>query len=1327
MQQQHGSGKTAVLVERIINKVINDKVDIDKILIVTFTSAAASEMRERILEAIYKKIEEDPSNTNLQKQIILLNKSNISTIHSFCLDVIRNNFYEIDTSANFRVADSAEIELLKQEIIDDLFEEKYLEEDKFFEKLLNTYTTYRGDETLRQLVLNIYKFIQSSPFPEKWLNEQVEKFNLKDKLENDFSETVWGQILLANFKEELIDSILKLKQVEKNLGRFEELEKFQMVINNDIENLEKIYNSADLWEDAYNNALNLSWGKWPTSSKITLELKDEAKKIRDGVKKKVGSTIEKYLIYNSKQANTDIYDMYDVLFSLKQLVLEFTTKFAARKKEKNIVDFNDIEHFALNILLKTDENGQIFETDVAKKYKEKFEEIAIDEYQDSNLVQEYILKSVSRGNNIFMVGDVKQSIYKFRQARPELFLEKYATYKLKGEQITKGMKIQLFKNFRSRKNVLDVTNLIFENIMSNKLGDICYDENEFLNYGANYPEYEEAKEFLSCNYDKKIDIEETKFSDKNKKEMNFAGKAELDIIDLKQPEPDIYKDNSREPDESENLKNVNDLKELGNLKELKNIEDLKDSKKSKDLKQMQNENADESDEQSENNERIEDVVLEAKYVAKRIKELIDSNYMVYDRKKGYRKIAYKDIVVLLRSTKIPAPIFENEITSLNMPVFSDVSSEYLESMEIQTIMSLLKVIDNPMQDIPLVTVLRSNIGGFTDNELVEIRGNNCNISFYESLKNKYEELKNDSDINSVESVEKNKEQNNLKDKDKNKNKDENKNEDIENINENKIDNDMVTKNTDLKNKIRIFLNSLKKWQKEEKYMALDELIWQIYSDTNFYNYVTLLSNGGLRQANLKMLFERAKQYESASFKGLFNFINFIDKLHSNSGDLSSAKLIGENENVVRIMSIHKSKGLEFPVVFLSCTGKQFNLQDLNDNIILHQDLGFGPKYMNPEKKIEYTTLAKEAIRLQSKVETMSEEMRVLYVGLTRAKEKLIITGICKDADKTLKDKEEMVQMYKSDDKQINPVLLKKYKSYLDWIELVYFNNRENIDDFINVNIIKKYDLLKQLNQDNIIDENENIVTRLNDRASKIGKSDKKELEKILKWKYMYIDSSVIPTKTSVTKLKEAENEQIVPVQEILENLSKESSKFELTRPQFLNEDVKITNAQKGTLMHMCFQKLDEKKVYTKQMLKEMIDGFVNKNIITELERDSINLYKLYSYTQSVLFKQLSKAKKVYKEQPFYINITSDEIYGNGTKDNILVQGIIDLYYINENDEVVLVDYKTDYVENGKENDLVKKYEKQLEIYKRALEEALEKKVDKIFIYSVYLEKLVEIN
>lgn len=1209
MQLQLGSGKTAVLVERIINKVINDKVDIDKILIVTFTSAAASEMRERILEAIYKKIEEDPSNTDLQRQIILLNKANISTIHSFCLDVIRNNFYEIDASANFRVADSAEVELLKQEIIDDLFEEKYVSEDKSFEKLLNIYTNYRGDENLRQLILNIYRFIQSSPFPEKWLNDQVEKFNLKDKLENDFSETKWGEILLENFKEELTDSILKLKQVQKNLARFEELAKYQAVIENDIANLENLENNSNLWESAYNSAITLAWAKWPSDRRITLEIKDQAKDIRDSVKKKVASTIDKYLIYNSKQANSDIYEMYDALSSIKELVIEFTNKFAAKKKEKNIVDFNDIEHFALNILVKIDENGEITETDVAKKYKEKFEEIAIDEYQDSNLVQENILKSVSKGNNIFMVGDVKQSIYKFRQARPELFLEKYKKYNVKGEEIDKGLKIQLFKNFRSRENILDLTNLIFENIMSEKLGDICYNENEYLNYGANYPEPEGVP-------------------------GEYAGIAELNIIDLKAPEIDIYKDEDDAQSEEELV--------------------------------------------PESEERVEDVVLEAKYVAKKIKELIDSDYIVYDRKKGYRKITYKDIVVLLRSTKISAPIFEKEISNLNMPVFSDVSSEYLESMEIQTIMCLLKVIDNPMQDIPLVTVLRSSIGGFTDNELVEIRGNEKNISFYESLKNKYESL-------------------------------------------NGVTDDKLN---DLKNKIEIFLNNLKKWQSEEKYMALDELIWQIYSDTNFYNYVTLLPNGGLRQANLKILFERAKQYESASFKGLFNFINFIDKLHSNSGDLSAAKLIGENEDVIRIMSIHKSKGLEFPVVFLSCTGKQFNLQDLNENIILHQDLGFGPKYINSDMRIEYTTLAKEAIRLKTKVETLSEEMRVLYVALTRAKEKLIITGISKDVQKSLKEKEDLIQMYRNDCNEINHVLLKKYKSYLDWIELVYFNNIEKINDYMNVNIVKKTDLIKELNQDEIVDEEENLITKLNKRANELDKENIRELSKSLKWKYNYIESSVIPTKTSVTKLKEAENEKIISIEE-LEGQSEES-KFAVARPQFLNEDVQITSAQKGTLMHLCFQKLDEHKEYTKEMIQKLVDDLVYRKIITKLEAEAINTYKLYSYTKSELFKQLKNAKKVYKEQPFYISLKADEVYGNDAKDNILVQGIIDLYFINQDDEVVLVDYKTDYVEKGKEDELVKKYEKQLEIYKKALEQALEKNVDKCYIYSVYLEKLIAI-
>ena len=1232
-----GSGKTAVLVERIINKVINDNVDIDKILVVTFTNAAASEMRERILEAIYKKMEELPDNQNLQRQVILINKANICTIDSFCLDVIRNNFFEIDASANFRVADTTEIQLLKQEVIDDIFEEKYLNNDKEFLKLINTYTTYRDDEPLKELILNIYRYIQSSPFPEDWLKEKVEMFNLKSKLNEDFAKTEWGKILLENLKEEITDCVVSLKKVEQDLLKFEELAKYKLVISEDIINLEQILEHMDSWDDAYRMASLMAWPKWPTDRKVTSELKESAKNLRDAVKKKFSKSVSKILLYNSYEANENIYAMYDILQAMQNLILEFSEQFASRKKEKNIVDFNDIEHFALRILLRN-ENGKITETDIAKKYKNKFEEIAIDEYQDSNLVQEYILTSVSRGNNIFMVGDVKQSIYKFRQARPELFLDKYEHYNLKDKDTSSGQKIQLFKNFRSRSNVLDVTNMIFEDIMSKKLGDITYDQTEFLNLGASYKNPEElesnnskdetidskgsAKEGLDSKETNEEHVDKTGNLKLNK---DYAGLTDIYLIDLKEPEINVFKGD------------------------------------------------DEEEQSSTSEERIEDVVLEARFVANKIQELINSNYHVYDRKKNlYRPITYKDIVVLLRATSVSAPIYENEIAKLNMPVFSDVSSEYLESMEIQTMMSVLKIIDNPLQDIPLVTVLRSSIGGFSDNDLVEIRLKNKNQPFYYSLK-EY-----DGDEN-------------------------------------------------LKNRIWIFLNDIKKWQAQEKYMPLDELIWQIYIDTGFYNYVTLMPNGALRQANLKMLFERAKQYESASFKGLFNFINFIDKLHTSSGDLSSAKLIGENENVIRIMSIHKSKGLEFPVVFLSGTGKQFNMQDLNKNILLDQDMGIGPKYINSERGIEYNTLAKEAIKIKSKVESLSEEMRVLYVALTRAKEKLIVTGIVKDAEKSLKEKNELIDIYKcSGNKKINESILKRYKTYLDWILLVYVNNPDTAKDYMNLEILKKQDLLVSFEKKADTEESRDIIKELNELSKNVKPEDIEEFKKNLLWSYGFMDSTVLQTKTSVTKLKELANEQNIVSLEELEEKQK-GFKPEIAKPKFLNEEEKLTGAQKGTLMHLCFQKLDHTKEYTKANIEAMIMDLFNREIITKLEADSINVNRLVEYTKSPLWQELKSAKKVFKEQPFYINMKAKDVYKNNSDDNILVQGIIDLYYINQNDEIILVDYKTDYVNAGEEQSLADKYRKQLEIYQMALEQSLGQKVSKKYIYSVYLNKMIEIQ
>ena len=464
-----------------------------------------------------------------------------------------------------------------------------------------------------------------------------------------------------------------------------------------------------------------------------------------------------------------------------------------------------------------------------------------------------------------------------------------------------------------------------------------------------------------------------------------------------------------------------------------------------------------------------------------------------------------------------------------------------------------------------------------------------------------------------------------------------------------------------------------------------------------------MPNGLLKQANLKSLFEKAKQYEKASFKGLYNFINFIDRLKTSSGDLSSAKLIGENENVIRIMSIHKSKGLEFPVVFLSGSNKKFNMQDLNSNILLHQDLGIGANYIDSKRKLQYTTLSKEAIKILSKTELLSEEMRVLYVALTRAKEQLIITGVSKDFEKEIKEKEEMLDLYKEEN--INRNILKKYKSYLDWIELVSLKEQEN--SVIEIEKIEKNSLLN-------IDKEDKNGKGLKELNEKIKNTKNENLENIIKkieWKYKDINASKIESKTSVSKIKRKEN-----ISYDLVNIN---------TPNFLKEDEKVSSARKGTITHLCLQKLNEKEKYTEEKINQILEGLVLKNIITIKEKEIINVTQIYNFTKSTIWKELEQAKLVEKEKTFYINIPANEMYKNDVKENILVQGIIDLYYINEKDELILVDYKTDYVKEEKE--LIEKYKVQLELYKKALEESLDRKVEKIYIYSTQLNKAIEIK
>lgn len=1149
-----GSGKTTVLVARIIKKIIEQKVDIDKLLIVTFTSAAASEMKERLLNALYKNVRENPNDENLQRQINLINKAHISTISSFCLDVIRNNFYETELSANCRVADENEIQIMKEDAIEEVFESKYESEDKDFMNLLNYYTTYKDDQPLKDLVFKIYEFITSVPFPEKWLNDAVEDYNIENQ---DFGDTKWGKILIDYASKQTNDGIKNLTLAKNMLEGIPNLVEFHEVVAKAIYSLKMIDFSR--WDTAYLYTQNMEWIDWPRKRKFDegeKELKEKAKLIRDEVKKNLTKIYGDWFSKGSAENIDEIKKMYPVLLAIKNLVFEFEKEFSKRKRDKNIIDFTDIEHYALKLLV--NEDGS--KTEIAKKYD--FEEILIDEYQDSNLVQESILSSVSNGHNIFMVGDVKQSIYRFRQARPELFLEKYKTYSLVDvdaqDELHESTKIQLYKNFRSRKEVLDFTNIIFQNIMSTNLGEISYEKDEYLNLGASF---EEPK--VSC-------------------------KPEMYVIETKDDE------------------DAND--------------DYEETEK----------------------EIVTNAVLEARLLCQKIKELKEQG------------VPYRDMAVLMRSPSNVAPIYEKEMVEQNIPAFTDTASEYLESIEIDTIISLLKIIDNPLQDIPLITVLRSPIGGFTDNDLIEIRLLDRENNFYYAV---LEAQKED-----------NKEQIGEK----------------------------------LFNKVNDFMSMLNRFKQYEKENALDELIWKIYSETGYYHYVRLMPNGKLRQANLRKLFEKAKDYEKISFKGLFNFITFIEKVASKkSSNMSAAKIIGENEDVVRLMSIHKSKGLEFPVVFVCNVGKKFNEQDLREKITLDQDMGMGVNFVGDG--IEYSTLTKSAINIKGKKEMLSEEMRILYVALTRAKEKLVVIGTDKEARKKLEQKYEEIEKFHGKDRpsKLNENLVGKFNKYLDWIELVYAYNP---DMNLSVQIINK----EELNAT----EKEEVEEQKVDLNKKIDENKYQKVKDLLEWQYDGEDEA-IPTKTSVTAIKnrKLKIEDDVVIEEEFENAENKKVELEKLEDLIISDEAKdLAPNEKGTLIHLAMQKLEDTNY------EKMIDSLN----VEQYKKDFLHASKdvFEKYIGSDLFKDLQDAKEVCKEMPFYMNVKYKD-----TNENILLQGVIDLYYISKDDKLVLVDYKTD--RNTNEIELKARYENQLDMYKLALKKALNREVDKTCIYSTYLNKIVE--
>lgn len=1254
-----GSGKTAVLVERIIQMITSqaDPIDIDKLLVVTFTNAAASEMRERIGDAITKELDKDPENKSLQNQILLLNKASITTIHSFCLDVIKSNFHTIELDPNFRIGDQTECALLKKEAIEEVFDELYEENNQGFLNLVESYAERGGDKSIQDTLLQIHSFAMTTPDPIRWLNDSAERFNVNENF--DFSDSIWAKYLLEFVELELGGVVEELNEAINNVEGIEELETFTDKLKIEYKKIQKVLNSCKVsWSEVYKELSSFEFENYvkgvkkiPKDAPEYIKIyKDRSKSTRDKAKKSIEEIVKSSFNKDGESIYYELNILYKLMKPISDMVLMFDTKYSEKKKEKSIIDFNDIEHFALKILTDKDENGNIIPSDVALKYQETFYEIFIDEYQDSNLVQEVLLKSVSKTDcpNRFMVGDVKQSIYRFRQARPELFLNKYNSYNI--EKGSSHRKIMLYKNFRSRDEVINSINYIFKNIMSKNIGEIAYTEEERLNLGANF----------KLNVDDKTIV---------------GGSTEVHLIE----------------------KN-NNLKVSSN--------------------NYYNSDDDYSSESDDDEyEELDNIQIEARMVGKIIKDIIKPNIdakvqKVYDKTlDDYRPVEFKDIVILLRATSSWAPVFAEELMNMDIPTFADIGVGYFDTIEIKTVISLLKVIDNPIQDIPLIAVLKSPIFGFTPEDLVNVRVVNRQGSFYGALKSV---SKFDSDFE-------------------------------EGFENNKVDIPLDFEKEEFLEtvyKCVKFLSKLEEYKVKSTYMSTYEFLWYVYNDSGYYAYIGAMPGGAQRQANLRTLFERAKQFEETSYKGIFNFINFVDKLKKSSGDMGSAKTLGENANVVRIMSIHKSKGLEFPVVICSALGKNFNMMDFRKNILYHQELGYGPQFVDFDRRISFPSIAKEALKKKMLIENLSEEMRVLYVALTRAKEKLILTGSIKSLDKNLDKWASNINRYG----KVSEYDIFKGKNYLDWIMPVVIKHKDSSD------------LRENLDIDIYVDNDESSwTTRLWNREdisiNSVEKEDKDSVEKILEsinlegynseygkcieeslnYCYSHILSTIKPSSISVTDIKKIQESYD---EDLSDNLfSQKKYEVSLKKPLFVqNNEVNksISPSERGTIVHMFMQVVDLNKIETIDSIKVQIDNLINKNIITENQASVINPFKVYKFFKSEIGSRMLKSELINREKVIYSRVSMKDVYFKDDEiindnlniydnETLMLRGVVDAYF-EEDGEIILIDYKTDFVNEENVDEVINRYRKQLELYAIALSELTGKKVKEKWIYLFGLEK-----
>lgn len=1239
-----GSGKTAVLVERIV-KIITDKnhpVDIDHLLIVTFTNAAAAEMRERIGNAIEKALDEQPGNEHLLRQLTLIHNAQITTIDSFCLYVVRNHFHEIDLEPNFRIGDEGELKLLREDVLGRVLEQNYEEPSEAFSDFVEGYASGRTDAALNEMILQLYEFSRSYPWPEKWLDSFVGIYRIENREELDRAE--WLAPLTQNIRFVLKDCEQLLRQALAVTQQDDGPDMYEKAVQSDLEKYESLSKLTSFCElsgalsDIKYDRLASSRGFEGDPDKLEL-----VKSLREQAKDVVKKLCRQYFFCSPEMMIGQLERTEPMLEEVVRLTKQFADEFAAAKRRKNLVDFHDVEHFALQILV--DE-----ETEKAKKtaeeFRDTFEEIMIDEYQDSNEVQETLLRSISREergeNNIFMVGDVKQSIYRFRLARPELFMKKYDSYSLE-ESTTQ--RIDLHKNFRSREEVLTCTNDIFYKIMVRSLGNVEYDAEAALYPGASYP--------VSADFTPEILL------------------------------------------------------------------------------------ADSNDELLEDTELTDKKTLEAKIVAEEIKHLMKTQ-QVTDKAAGTLRAArYSDIVILLRSLSGWADSLVEVLNGNGIPAHTVSSTGYFSTVEVQTVLSMLRLLDNPRQDIPMAAVLRSPMAGLTDEELAVLRLEDGSVPFHEAVLELAEGLYEEGGQIEISNSE--------EDQKQGRNADEK--------TENHIE---ITAHR----KLLKFYKKYKQLRQLVPDTPIHELIEIILRETGYGHYVAAMPAGNRRTANLNMLLEKAAAYEKTSYKGLFHFVRYIDELQKYDVDFGEADMVGENEDVVRIMSIHKSKGLEFPIVIVSGMGKNFNKQDTRSKMVLHPELGIGLDYMDGKKRIKSPTIAKKAIAKQIDLENLGEELRVLYVALTRAKEKLILTGTLKDAPEKLEFFRQQANLSKAADRPLSYLTREGASGYLDWILPAVLS----YGDKYPVRIVEAAELVLD-EVENQLEQNEDLTERIEE----IEAADTQlvgQLKQRFSQRYPYQTDILRKNKYSVSELKhramrekfEAEQEETIPA--FLEEPVTPTIPLFIQREESVEQETANRGALRGTAVHRvmeCYDFASEKSVH------EQMEAMEKEEKITADMRALVREQTVADFVSSETGKRMALAQRggaLYREKPFVMGFTEEELerYGFGAgaqmieneaqtenaqqeimsenvsqenhmheEDLTLIQGIIDVFWI-EDDGITVLDYKTDRVDTAQE--LIDRYATQLKLYADALERVFatrKLKVKEILIYSFRLVKLISIE